>query len=520
MLKFLQKKNAIFFFLGILAIYRLTLVDRGAFAFYDETRYQSALQAVQKILQCDFAGFCFEVSNTDGRPGDVISRLLPAFIQYAVFKASGLPLENPNSLLIPVFCNVFISLLISFLFYKISILLFKGKEFVSLVGTVLFSLLVTNNLYIRHILPYDTSLCIALFILYYLLKELSKSNGFLHSRSVELIGFLVGLQYTVYPGHYFFVALFGLLVFFLDKEDFTSLNKLKKLLRYGLAAFLVLLFFQALSMVGNNSFYAGSTRISQTITQGSFEEGFAFLGKYLLEVERPMGYILLVTTMSFIVVSVFYFYKNGFSYLRTDGKLNLILLCTLAGYLFHGSLSTLFHKMVFHGRLIHIYFPFIIWASMALIEMLRNSMHKKSIYYGLLVVSIISFAMFNAQYHSLAYPRDVLYKNGVNIYTSVYPEHFIVETPMVFPYYSPPPTDTVTLEPYTKGKFYTIVNSCFFYPVYDEYTPYQPRANERLIVEGEHFLGFLAYSYEGHNIHDRNLLQERKYKVKIYEHQQ
>ncbi len=518
MIKLLQKKNLIFFFLGIMAIYRLTLVDRGAFSFYDETRYLSSVNAVKKIAQLDFSGFCYEVSNTDGRPGDVITRLLPACIQYIIFKTTGLPIENPNSLLIPVLFNVLISLLISFLFYQITLLLFEEDIFIAIVGTITFSLLVTNNIYIRHILPYETSFLFALFILYYFLNKLKKSNNAIDLRSIELIGFMTGFQYTIYPGHYYFVALFGALIFFLDQDDLFSIIKFRKILSYGLAAFSVLIFFQALSMMGNNSFYAGSTRISQTITQGSFEEGLVFMGKYFLQVEKPIGYILLPTTLLFIFFSVFRAYKNGLAYMRTSGKLDLIILVMLAGYLFHGSLATIFHKMVFHGRLVHIYFPFAIWATLGLISTSPLSpLQRRGVYCGLISLSLISFVHFNIQYYSLAYPRDVLYKNGVNIYTSVYPQHFIEETPMVFPYYSPPPTDTIKSAPYTNGIYYTVINSCFFYPVYDQFTPYQKTNNEKLIYEGEHFLGFLAYSYEGHNIHDRNLLQERKYKVKIYE---
>lgn len=517
MKRFLQKKNIIFILIGILAIYRLTLIDKGTFAFYDETRYVSALNAVQKVFELDFAGFCFEVSNTDGRPGDVLTRIPPAFIQCGILKTTGIPLENPHSLLIPVLFNVVVSLLISFVFYQIILLLFNADYFVAIIGTTIFSLLVTNNLYIRHILPYDTSLLLALFILCFLLSTHKKNASIISIRSVEIIGFLAGFQYSIYPGHYYFVALFGTLIFFLDKDDLLSKDKIKKIFCYGLAISSVLLFFQALSMVGNNSFIAGSTRISQTITQGSFEEGLTFIGKYLLQVEKPVGYVLLAATLFFIILSIVKTYKHGINYLRNEGELNLIVLIMLVGYIFHGSLSTIFHKMVFHGRIIHIYFPFIVLATLAIVEASPlSALQRRGVYYGLTSLSIISFTIFNTQYYSLAYPRDVLYDNGINIYTSVYPEHFVTETPMVFPYYSPPPLDSASLKPYTNGKFYSVVNSCFFYPVYDQYIPYKPNPNEKLVFEGEHFLGFLAYSYEGHNIHDRNLLQERKYKVKIY----
>lgn len=517
MTKLLQKKNFIFFFIGILAIYRLTLIDKGVFSFYDETRYEAALNAVERIGHLDFSGFCYEISNTDGRPGDVITRMPPALLQYGILKICNIPLQNPCSLLVPILFNVLISLLISFLFYQITLLLFNTDYFIAVIGTTIFSLLVTNNLYIRHILPYDTSLLFALYILYFLFKKYTQNNQAISLRSVEIIGFLTGFQYCIYPGHYYFAVLFGALIFFLDKECFFSKEKTKKIFHYGLAIGVVLVFFQALSMVGNNSFIAGSTRISQTITQGSFEEGFVFLGKYLLQVEKPIGYILLPAILIYIFLSISRVYKNDINYFRNQGVLELIVLIMLVGYIFHGSLSAVFNKMVFHGRIIHIYFPFVVWATLAILEMIKNKLYKKISYYSFVVISVISFIIFNSQYYSLAYPRDVLYDKGVNIYTSVYPEHFIAETPMVFPYYSPPPLDSISLKPYTTGKYYTVVNSCFFYPVYDQFTPYRPSTNEKLLFEGEHFLGFLAYSYEGHNIHDRNLLQERKYKVKIYE---
>ena len=55
--------------LAVVAVYRLTLLDRGASAFVDETLYFTSVMTLQSLAVGNVAGAVADIAFARGRPG-------------------------------------------------------------------------------------------------------------------------------------------------------------------------------------------------------------------------------------------------------------------------------------------------------------------------------------------------------------------------------------------------------------------------------------------------------------------
>ncbi len=514
--KYLRLQNIIFIFFLLLAIVRLSLLGRGAFAFYDETRYQSAIIALQKLKALDVPGFCSAITcsphSYESNPGFPLINLLPAAVRLYIQGAYDIPVDNPESLLVAQLFNLLISIIIAYIFYKISFLIFNSDWKYALIATIIFSGLANNNIYIRHTLPYDAALLCFLFALFYFLKKARSNENKL--RPYFITGIISAFGFATYPGFYFFTVLFPALIIFY--KNGTSVNKkIKKVFSYSVGAICTLLFFEAVSRLGHTSYVANNFSLMHTITQGSFSEGYVFLPKYLIQNEKFAGTFLLLLSGLFFIGSIRSIIKKDFSYFGNLHLVKTMFFIMAAGYFFHASLAVAFHKVVFYGRLLHIYFPFLIWGSIALVSKLKSQRIMRGVLILFVSLSVFSFVHFFLNYKNLAYPRDVLYTNRVNT-ANVAQGNFICESPPHDSIWSPAAKNLKTLEPYSAEKNFIVVNSCYFYPIDENFKSYKAPQSAKLVFSGTHFLNFLPYEFEGFSIEERALLQQRMYKVFIY----
>ena len=138
----LIKKHYLLIVLCIMIVFpRFALVGKGAFSFPDESRYHQSRAALSSLFNNDVTGFCKCIMNTQGRPGDTLLRLIPMAVQLLLYKWDGIPVENPESLRISIIFNVIISLLISIVFYNISLQLFENNRAIAFISTLTYSLL-------------------------------------------------------------------------------------------------------------------------------------------------------------------------------------------------------------------------------------------------------------------------------------------------------------------------------------------------------------------------------------------
>lgn len=503
----------LFLFFLLIFLFRLSLIYRGAYAWPDENRYLSSLDAANQLFAGKFLEAFAAISNTQGRPGDALLRLFPAFIQIGAERWFHLPASDLASLLIPQLFNVAISLLIVLVFYKIVRQLFREQPpYLALICTAVYSLLTNNNIYIRHILPYDTSLLIFLVALYLALKitnrDLKEPADTLkkvkpaNPRLFILCGGLVGLGFTVYPGYYFFpVIIFVMLVF--GSKPFLTRLKILNIFSAGIAVILVLMVFEVIAHFGGTSYIASSLLLSDTINQGTFEEGFIFLPEYLAQVDTFSGVLLLTLALFFLARTLYWLVRY-----RKLSRLEVLGLVASGGYLLHASASVFLHKMVFYGRLLHLYIPFMVLAAFGAL-LLLNKKWQGYILAIVLLFSIISFVQFSFEYLPLAYSESVLQNQGINLAS-----YGVIDAQNeTGPCHQEDPVLPARGVGNTK---ITLVNFCFFYPITATYTPYKADAPQKSLYNQPHFLSFRAYTFEAFSASERELIHNRQYRIQIY----
>ena len=170
LLKIIKTDYQVILFLCLVAVYHVILQDRGAFSWPDEQNYTDAVKSIACLFNLDIPGFCRELTGFTARPGEATIRLVPAAIQTILERWQGISPYNLESLRIPATFNIISSFLLSFVFYRLSQIFFDNDRLTAILSTVVFALLVSNNVFIRHIIPYDTGLLFCLLSLYYALK--------------------------------------------------------------------------------------------------------------------------------------------------------------------------------------------------------------------------------------------------------------------------------------------------------------------------------------------------------------
>jgi hypothetical protein len=422
---------------------------------------------------------------------------------------TGLHPSDPSSLLIATGANVIFSLIVSFLFYKISLLLFKGNNAVAIIGTMVYSLLANNNIYIRHILPYDTSMLFFLIGILLALKATKEKYLDVDLTHIVFSGLATGIGFTIYPGFYFLPpVVFSLIAFFKPRGDHFSRRILGCLL-FGAAAVSVLLLFEIAARFAEASYMVRLAEITSMTFQGSFSEGFTFLPKYLVIVEQSAGALILVLALTFLASTVVLSARLPTTFIHD--RLRIMVSIIFLAYCYQAFSSYVQHNMSWYGRLLHGYAPFLVWAAIAQLSKIRTTSYRRLGYGMLVIASFHSFYSFSREYIPLAYPRDALYAHEIE--SMINEDDIVCETEAM----------TILSSTFLPGRAtamgdkskYKLVNFCYFYPLGDDYNAYSPYGYS-LLYKGRHFISFPAYGFEGHSIRERRLLRDRNYQLEIY----
>ncbi len=516
-MKAINYKTYIFLiFVAFIGIYRLVLIDRGAVSFPDEEIHYNSVSALSYLFNGDVKDFCNSISATFGRPGEATIRFMPALGQRILQKYFAIEYDDPRSLLIETIFNVIISIVILIIFYNISLILFNQKFLQAILSTVVYSLLVNTNMYIRHILPYNDSLLFFMIIIYYLLKNIKKKSH-LSVNNIIIVGLLAGFSFVTWDGSYVVPPFIFLMLLFANQNNFHRNKNITQLLVLILSTVSVLFIYEIIARIGGLSFLKLLFIQSISQNQGSFEEGFTFLPKYLIQVEGLIGYVILIFTVSYLIKVIYDGIKNK-TVTLTDNPIKILILIVFIEILFHGLMTVIFHKLMFYGRFLHLFYPFFVWATIAFIVEIINIKHQKVFFIVLILVSFISFINFSSEYLSLAYPGDVLYKQKIKI-NNTESSNLINESPPLFKISKPghiyKKSNLSYPTIYTENDF-VLINFCFYYPISNEYTAYQPSMSQKLLYDAEHWQSFIAYQFEGSSIEERELLGRRNYRVRIY----
>jgi hypothetical protein len=293
--------------------------------------------------------------------------------------------------------------------------------------------------------------------------------------------------------------------------------------------------------------------------------------KYLIEVEKGTGVILFLGSSIFaliLLISPVKYFRNKFDIFFKNKTIIFLFCASLTGYFLY-ALAGYFGIFVFYGRILHQYFPFIIWGFIYFVDSLNISrIYKRAIFGLVIALSFYSFYNFFAEFNSVAYPRDIFYEYGITTeskeddYLSIEkydikklhllavadpdksPLKYDAETPPYY-YYSPPTKNPFRKYPAVNTNDLIFINFCGFWPI-GKYPPknsmlrtyyrklrnkyieepelvseiqpfkrFMPGSDWTIIFEKPHFITIGAYHFEGFAIETRRLLKERPYRVII-----
>jgi len=493
--------------LFLVNLYKLVLINAGFMTEPDERRYIMTWSFLKHLSQGELATALHAVFSANGRPAAIIVHSIPASLQLISAKLMGWEIFETKNFAVVFGYNFLINLLILYVLFKIYKLIFNHQT-IALLGILIFSVLVNNFSYLRHIYPYNESLLLFLWVVYKLLKKYKKQQ-FISLKTAYIFGAIAFLAYLIYPAHYLsFMAVYLLFNFILTKQ-YNSANQIIKInFSYILGSFTVLAFFELLSGIGHTSYINNVLYLSETVNQGSFEESFSFIFKYLAEVEKLTGYLLILGMLLFL----FYLPKWLQQKKYTNSIIFMLVISFLIPFLLHASLGFFFHKMIFYGRILH-QFMFIV--ILFLLYVLSQLPTPKQQYVGCFIALVISiqFVVQIQTYLKIAYPRDVYWQ-----YLKNYPKDKIIEISEYEDAWSnlPQKMDSIYIRPQKSPV--KIVNSFYFYPFNNanKFHPYKASPTEKLIFDKPHFINYKAYQYEGYGIKDRKTIDSLQPHIKIY----
>lgn len=489
-------KKSIFILLILLFFIRISQVKEGTLAFPDENLYLKAHRTISALYNWDYPTAVKSIFASWARPGYILYCLIPALIQYALFRTSGIRPDDQLSLFIPVVFNLVISVFNLYLFYVLS-LRFLYRRSYALSATVIYALLANSNIFIRHLFPVDISLGLIFLSLFYI-TGVHKSH--------LLSGIFAGLAITLYPGYYIYPA--GIIMYLLTNPGNGFIFSLN-LARFTLGFLIPLLLLQALSLTAGVNYLYDLIFLSGTINQGDFGETFIFPVLYLWEVEKYIG----ISILAFYLVWIFKYIlkRNKITITQND---RLLFFISWIMYLFYASLGYFFHFNVFYGRILHYFIPFIVIGALLSINSFANKVHKYILLGGIVVVSVFSYLDFTATISAYGYPRDLLYKHKIS--SSFAAKQVVVHD-------SPPWRGISSYISYPENRdvksyrrTYSLLNFGYLYPIDDRYRKYSPPSGSRLVSSKYHFLTYPGYYFEAYNPLERKLLNRRKYKLEIF----
>jgi hypothetical protein len=487
--------------LAVVGLYRFSLVGRGVMSIPDEQMYFKAGLALSELRARHLGPAVAHLASNFARPGSAIIQLVPAALQAIPF-AYGVPTSNPRSLMIPVAMNVTVTLVTLWVFWRVSLILFGGGDGPAAIAAAIYGLLLNSNVYVRHVLAYEPAMCLGMIAVWMAVSQ--PGSG----RLALAIGVVSGLAMTVYPGYYGFALVPGAVL--MTARD-AERSRLSRGVMFVTGAALVMASMAVFCWIGSVNYLAEARRTSRLIVQGSFAEGFSFVPRYLVEVERLSGVLLLVGFAAWLC---------RLAVERARGErvrpVQWLVLAACGGWLWQASGAYFAHAMVLNGRLTHPWMAFLVWATIDAIGWAPRGLVSRSLSTVAVGVALYSWIGYVPEYAHLAYPGDVLYERRINTAWLPAADRTCAMQPL-YPYDSPAPVSRVTNEPYVRQPV-SIENFCIGVPpVGSAGASSHAPAGKTVIFEAPHFMAFRAYRFEGLTPEERDAIQRREFWLRVYE---
>jgi hypothetical protein len=493
------------------SFYKLSLIGEGFLAFPDESRYTRSGKALKDISEAKIHDALNEIFSTQGRPADALVKTIPNLFQFITSRIHGTgTYESSNSY--PLFWfNFIVHGFFLLVLYRLARGFIRDEAF-ALLAVLFFSLLCNSSIYLRHALPYDASLLLLYFVIYRIIER--ARAGTMHAVFAMRCGFLSFFGYLMYPGYFPLFLIAGFLLVFMNLERNEWQRRLSLALWFALGTGLCLAIFEIISRSVGNSYLESAGRLSGTVTQGSFEESFIFILRYLSEVEGVSGYVLI---SGLVIGMVFLFRSQAYRASNTHHAFFLTLFAFAGMYLCYAGAGYFMHKVVYYGRLLHQYLPVLCLVSaFAGYQMIQNAPRRRWLVLLVLAPMTIHFIIKIAEYKTYVYPRDVFWQVIYKYQTTdIQTKEEYSFAMSLLPVQSE--LSKAKIHPLVPSPKMTVVNGAYFFPVSDTsgYHAFQPPPDAKLLFSKPHFSGFNAYQYEGYSISERKNLNRYHFKVMV-----
>lgn len=507
---------------GGLLLLRLLLLGRGTLVDYDERRYFQSFEALRAAAHGHWSACAFALSMVDARPVDALWRCVPAAGQLLLARYAGWDIYAFPSLLLPTLLNWAATVGAAWFFWRICQRLLAGVAAArqwALVAAVLYASLVNTSIYVRHVLPYDGALLLFLGLLYWVLCQPVAPGAWFWAR----LGLGAGLLWLLYPGYYAGPVLLVAPLLDWRRPVNWALAHISRLLALGLGFGLPLLGAEALSRMGGAPpFWAVSYDLSLHILQGDPAEGYTFWLKYLWQVEGALGLVLLALLLLALEQAARYLGRAGLAAIVPRTPRQKTLAAALLLFLAHATAAAVGHRIVWYGRLLHLYLPFLVLVGVAALATSRRPAWATAVGLGSCLVGLVSYGLFFAAYQQVAYPTDIIVKYKLNCLPDSklrYREAVRIPDGLRFrphgPHMAAPTQCAATLN--DADSLTVLVNFALLYPLVAETRLPLPvvRPGTRVLFDGPYYRAFPAYQFEGLAPSERVETRRRQFRLQI-----
>ena len=385
--------------LAALTCYRFSLIGSGHFFYADEWAYGCAAPLIDHLAAGEYFFGVYELFRPSARPGFVLVSVVPVLLQRGVGALLGIAPESLHYYDAVAGFNVAVTLAVTVCLYGTGRAWLRSPWYALLfAGT--HALLANSNVWVRHMVPYYESLLMGLAALWLLSCE-----GGSRRRAVVrafVAGLLSTLAYASYPGFYPFVILNALVMLAVAPKRVASA------VAYATGAALVIGGFELLACSVGTSYLQDMLHSQERMglwagapwNMGAPEEGYVFIWRYMRDVEGWAGIVLLVGSVC------------GAGLLLTRSRAEFPraarvgIATAIACYLLHASAAVFFQKMVFYGRFLTLYLPFVVCGAVVALKQIPRSAVRRIGVCAVALVSVGSFVNFARSYATMAYPTD------------------------------------------------------------------------------------------------------------------
>jgi hypothetical protein len=501
-----RKKIFLIFVLCISIMAKIFLLGKGYLSLPDEFRYIAAQDFIEFFKKGEFKTALSQLFEVQGRPGLVIAAILPAGMQIGISNYLLLPYNSPTSAWVIYIYNVLVYLLILRNIFRLCNK-FGFTIYQSLLVLIVYTFTLNSFIYLRHTFPYDTALLLGLMAFNLVISKNAKSIF-----SILCQGLSISACFLIYPGFFPIVLSFAIFWLYQNKDSFHGKLWIKRGLLLLLAFLIPFFIVEVLASMCGKSYFLDAKQLSQTIIEGSFEEGFSFLFKYLWQVESGIGIFYILGLLGFVFVIL----RKAIQTRENLNQTEWLFISITTGFLFYASLVFFVHKMVFYGRIIHQFVPFLaLFTVFAMFQLVQSERLKKQLIWVLPFLLVGLSVNAYRQYVALEYPRDFFHKvnrNGALKARSIdYSCQWFSSLPRIEKF-----GDTNCI----KHDKIILVNWC--HPSGDSvqngkiWNRFIPVHGQKLIARAPHYMSYIGYQFEGANIKQREDLRVFPPLLEIY----